>query len=391
MKQSILRGSFLVYLLIGLEIIIMISPFAAYFYFLYSPFLNLMYSNRFTGWLAEFFLPHFVFFDNLFMKVIGVVQITAFFTGIFLFLYAAIPLYYYKITKRGVVTGGIYKKVRHPQYLGFGMAGFGLLLYWPRFFILIIYLTMLFVYYLLARNEEQRMISRYPESYRAYMAKVPMFMPGGIGGKAFRYVFGGAASNGQALAVFYCITIIVCSGTAVLLRQYSVNSMKLEEINGLSVISVLPERDVSVRKVVEGLISEGKVKTRIEKEGVTLAYFMPSDYFLMALVTDLERLYPPDFEKSSEEGTVKRFFKIFINYTKMQVGIYPEPHPLKRIIFVSVRDENGRLLKGRDVFRLGARRYPAFHVDMDAASGRIFSIQDLKPRNKWGDIPMPVF
>jgi hypothetical protein len=118
---------------------------------------------------------------------------------------------------------------------------------------------------------------------------------------------------------------------------------------------------------------------------------MPSDFFLMALVTDLERLYPPDFEKPAGGSTVTRFFKIFVNYTKMQIGIYPEPHPLKRIIFVSVRDAHGRPLKGQEVFRLGAKRYAAFHIDMDTNSGQILSIQDLKPRHKWGKVPMPVF
>jgi protein-S-isoprenylcysteine O-methyltransferase Ste14 len=391
MKGFILKGSFLVYLLIGFEILIMISPFAVYFYSFYSPVLNLMHSSRLTRWLAEFFLPHFVFFPDLPMKAIGVVQIAAFLAGMFLFLYAAVPLYYCKFTKRGVVTGGIYEKIRHPQYLGFGIAGFGLLLYWPRFFILLLYFTMLFVYYLLARNEEQRMMSRYPDSYEAYMAKVPMFLPGDIGGKAFRFFFGRTSSKRLAIALLYGITIILCSGAALLLRQYSVNKVKLEEINGLSAISVLPESAASMRKVVQMIVSEGEVTARIERANATLAYLMPSDFFLMALVTDLERLYPPDFEKPAGGSTVARFFKIFVNYTKMQIGIYPEPHPLKRIIFVSVRDAHGRPLKGQEVFRLGAKRYAAFHIDMDTNSGQILSIQDLKPRHKWGKVPMPVF
>lgn len=391
MKRFFLRGSFLVYLLIGLEILIMISPFAAYFYAFYSPVLNLMHSSRFTRWMAEFFLPHFVFLDDFLMKAIGAVQITAFFSGMLLFFYAAAPLYYRKFTRKGVVTGGIYEKIRHPQYLGLGIAGFGLLLYWPRFFILIMYLAMLFVYYLLARNEEQRMISGWPDSYRAYMAEVPMFLPGEAGGRAFRFFFGRRSAKPSAIAALCGIMIILSIGAAMLLRRHSVNSIRLDEINDVSVISVLPDSDASEKNVVRALVSEGQVKTRIEKEMATLAYLMPSDYFLMALVTDLPRLYPPDFEKPAEGGTVNRFFRIFMSYTKFQLGIYPEPHSLKRIIFVSVRDETGRPLKGKEVFRIGARRYAVFHVDLDLENGRIISIQDLKPRHKWGEVPMPVF
>jgi protein-S-isoprenylcysteine O-methyltransferase Ste14 len=390
MKRLILKSSFFIYLLIGLEIFIMISPFAVYFYSVYSPVLNLMQSFWFTRWLTEFFLPHFVFLDDLFMKAIGVVQITALLGGLVLFLYAAIPLYYCKFTRRGVATGGLYDLLRHPQYLAFGIAGFGLLLYWPRFFILLIYVTMLFVYYLLARNEEQRMLSQYPESYKAYMARVPMFLPGEIGKKVFASLFGRMSSKGKGLAALYCVTLVLCVVAALLLRQYAVHAVKIEEASAVSVIRVLPEGD-AFEKTLQPLLADNDLQARIKTEKVTLAYVMPSDFFLMALVTDLERLYPPEFEKPDGGSTTKRFFKIFFTYSEMQLGIHPEPHPLKRIIFVSVRDEQGRPLRGKDAFRLGAKRYAVFHVDMDAASGRILSIQDLKPRNKWGEVPMPVF
>jgi hypothetical protein len=142
---------------------------------------------------------------------------------------------------------------------------------------------------------------------------------------------------------------------------------------------------------MRSVLANQEIAKRTASGDVTLAYIMPSDFFLMALVTDLERLYPPDFERPAGGNTIKRFFKIFMTYTEMQVGIYAEPHPLKRVIFVSVKDADGRLLNGRDVFRIGARRYPVFHVDLNAQSGEIVSIQDLKHRHKWGTMAMPVF
>lgn len=391
MKRFILKSSFFIYLLIGLEILIMISPFAAYFYSFYSPVLNLLNASPFTRWLTEFFLPHFVFVDDVLMKPIGAVQIAAFFGGMFLFLYAAVPLYYCKFAGKGVATRGIYERIRHPQYLGLGIAGFGLLLYWPRFFILLIYITMLFVYYLLARDEERRMIASYPDSYKTYMARVPMFLPGEPGGRLFRFLFAGRSFRGRYKAALFGITVLLSIGAAMLLRQFSVNTIKLEEINGVSAISVLPESDANIRNIVQSLLSTGSVRAKIQKEKVTHAYLMPSDFFLMALVTDLERLYPPEFERPAGGNTIKRFFYIFFTYTKMQLGIYSEPHLLKRIIFVCVRDEQGHPVKGKEGLRLGVKRYAAFHVDMDTGSGKILSIQDLKPGHKWGEAPMPGF
>lgn len=77
-----------------------------------------------------------------------------------------------------------YSKIRHPQYLFLAISGFGLMLYWPRFIILVLYITMLFVYYLLARNEEWRMKGEQPEAYERYMARTPGVLPRRAGRQA---------------------------------------------------------------------------------------------------------------------------------------------------------------------------------------------------------------
>src|SRR5210317_141356 len=157
------------YLLIGLEIIIMISPFAAYFYAGYGPFLNTLYAFPATAWLTGFFLPHAVISQSDLLNFINSFGRSLFSLGIIAFLIGAIQVYTAKIRRKGVVTGILYRWIRHPQYLFLAIAGLGLLLFWPRFFILILYASMLFIYYLLARHEEQRMLVKHGESYRVYM------------------------------------------------------------------------------------------------------------------------------------------------------------------------------------------------------------------------------
>ena len=56
-----LLASTVAYILIVVEIIIMISPFALYFYSVYGPVLNFFSSAPSLGWLTEFFLPHMTF------------------------------------------------------------------------------------------------------------------------------------------------------------------------------------------------------------------------------------------------------------------------------------------------------------------------------------------
>ncbi|MFN3481182.1 MAG: methyltransferase family protein [Thermodesulfovibrionales bacterium] len=390
MKRLLLKGSFIAYLLIGLEIFIMISPFAAYFYTLYSPIINFLYASKYTSWLTEFFLPHFVFIDNPVIKFIGMLQFLTFFSGIALFFYAAIPLYYSKFMKKGIVTKGIYCRIRHPQYLGLGIAGFGLLLYWPRFLILLTYVTMLFVYYLLARNEEQRMISKYGKGYKDYMDSVPMFLPKNIGEKIFNLVFGNLKSKTIAIVVLYLFIVLTSTGVALLLRNYSISILNMKKIDGLSVITVLPMDINKLENIIKPILERDETRKIMEDKKASLAYVMPSDFFLMAILTDLERLYPIEFEKPSGGNTVTRFFRIFISYTKFQMGMYPEEHGLKRIIFVSVRDRDNKYSGSKSIFSLGAKRYPVFHMDIDE-NGKIIFVKALKPGHKWGDIPMPVF
>jgi protein-S-isoprenylcysteine O-methyltransferase Ste14 len=190
-NKNVIRGSVAVfYLLIGLEIIIMVSPFAAYFYAAYGPLLNFLYAYPATAWLTGFFLPHAVVSKSALLNFTNSFGHILFSLGIIAFLLGAIQIYSAKFRRKGVVTGWLYRWIRHPQYLFLAIAGLGLMLFWPRFFILMLYISMLFVCCLLARYEEQQMLAQHGESYGAYVRHTAMFIPGEPGGKIFsRFVW----------------------------------------------------------------------------------------------------------------------------------------------------------------------------------------------------------
>ena len=143
-NRLLLLGTTLAYFMVALEVLFMITPFALYFYGVYGPILEFLSSHRLTAWTTEFFLPHMVFVSDPFLVGLSYLQIL-FVAGLLLFFTAAIPLYYGRLTGRGVVSFGFYSRIRHPQYLFLAISGFGLLLYWPRFIVLIFFVTMLFV------------------------------------------------------------------------------------------------------------------------------------------------------------------------------------------------------------------------------------------------------
>jgi len=71
----LLAATGIAYLLIGIEIIIMISPFALYFYAVYGPILHFLTSSSLTRWTTEFFLPHMVFLDDPLILFISYLQV----------------------------------------------------------------------------------------------------------------------------------------------------------------------------------------------------------------------------------------------------------------------------------------------------------------------------
>ena len=59
-NRSLTPLAWTAYLLIGVEILYMISPFALYYYGTYGPSLNFLHQWPATAWLTGFFLPHYV-------------------------------------------------------------------------------------------------------------------------------------------------------------------------------------------------------------------------------------------------------------------------------------------------------------------------------------------
>ena len=77
-----------------------------------------------------------------------------------------------------LVTDGLYRFVRHPQYTGLFIALFGEgVVHWPTLFSVGLFPVIVFAYYMLARKEERQVLAEFGETYRTYQQRVPMFIP----------------------------------------------------------------------------------------------------------------------------------------------------------------------------------------------------------------------
>ena len=77
----------------------------------------------------------------------------------------------------GLVTSGIYRYIRHPQYTGIFLIITGWMFRWLNPTILIMYPILLILYYRLARREEKHVLKEYGDTYIKYKESTPMFFP----------------------------------------------------------------------------------------------------------------------------------------------------------------------------------------------------------------------
>lgn len=399
-SRWLILGTTLAYCLIGIEIIIMISPFALYFYSVYAPILHALAASPLTSWSTEFFLPHMVFVADPLVNIISYLQVLLV-VGLVLFLSAAVPLYYGRFTGKGVVQASFYSKIRHPQYLFLAISGFGLMLYWPRFIILIMYVTMLFVYYLLARNEEWRMKHEAPETYEQYMANTPMFFPGQPGKLIFRTLFGWIQPKWLGIFVAYLASLVVAVGLAFAVRTHTIEVLpKVVAEDSLTLVSVFPRPQAELVSLYKTVQANDEARDLIRQRKANVAYVMPGDFFLTSLVTDQDRRFSDDMIERFPEilewhqhkfsGGLGKFFRIFYNFVRT-LGTVETDYNIERLVFVRVTDKAGQPVSPGEMFDVGLKRMPVLLVDVGAQNHRVQSVLSTSDSHKWGRVPMPTF
>ncbi len=155
-------------LFVILEPIWMLLPFAG---FLYGSVLHIQTLNRnpSTAWLTHFVFP------VLTGGWLGPVLVAI---GFLLFCIGAGQIYTAKIRRSGLVTGGLYRFVRHPQYIALTLFGIGILLTWGRRITFIAFFFMMFLYYYLAKSEERTCIRLFGDAYERYREHTSFIIPG---------------------------------------------------------------------------------------------------------------------------------------------------------------------------------------------------------------------
>lgn len=394
-SRAVFNSAIVLYFIIALEVLIMISPFAGFFYSVFNPFLLETAKYPATRWLSAFYLPHMVLPQDWFLQFVRVMGSVMFVLGAVIFLACAAQIYIAKLTKKGAVHGGLYSFIRHPQYLALGMAGLGLAILWPRFLTVVLWLVMIFVYYALAKDEERRMLKAHKETYDPYMKKTGMFMPKGIEKLL-------APSSRIGNAALACGLVGFFLGGAFLLRAYTINTLTLwTKAGNVTAIAILPEDGFKMDHRMGDILSLPEVQKRIRDNKHYLVYFLPRDYIMQGMIADTGgqwKLYEQHHSISMITDWIFHPFRhLREGHHAMRGGMHP-PHQngsgmgdglVRRLIFLSIEDVE--VNSPADLFSINALRVPQFMVDVDVHNLKLIDIKDLPHGSGWGTVPTPVF
>jgi protein-S-isoprenylcysteine O-methyltransferase Ste14 len=408
-------ASIILFVIVAFEIMIMISPFAFFFYSVFNPIFNWLGQFPATRWLTSFFLPHMILPPTLFLKTIRIAGSAFFIIGALLFIVCALQVYLGKLFKWGIADKGLYRYIRHPQYLALGIWGIGMAILWPRFIVLASLSVMFVLYYFLAKNEEERMLNLYGESYEKYMSNKGMFLPKAVEG-CFSFMNHVVPKTSLRYAVVSMMIVIIVIGSGFILRTITLHSLPFESNTNITMVSLLPEdigRNANAVQTILNGERTGTIKLSADKD--YLAYLMPADYIMQGMIANTGG----EFHLYKQHNTVAMIVE-WVLHPFEHLRASPSFHMAKirnvdpaiarrhhcplgindpamdcntcsyrRVIIDEVKNDSGNHLSGRALFSFGTTRTPRYAIDLNTQTGAIVNIVAVEKATAWANVPTP--
>jgi protein-S-isoprenylcysteine O-methyltransferase Ste14 len=370
--RTIKTSAWFFYTLIVLEILFMVSPFAAYYYSIYATPLNALQESQFTAWLTMYLLPHFAYSDSWLANVLILISWPLILAGAVLFVFGFCQIYWSKLMSRGAVEAGLYRFIRHPQYVALAVIGLGSSLYWSRFIVVIAFVSMLCLYYFLARVEERICLTKFGDSYREYLERTGMFLPRRWEAQWRSLDWRLPEVRWRRVTVvagLYAAVLSLTIGGAYLLRNHVIASMHTD----------VDESQVTVYLAPVGLQTRTRVAEILGDSGLQadIIYVAPSSWQIpeLGLIAStpgreggsMDELFHP-----TTHGNALSFAEDRLNVVLAQATYATDdPHRI------------GRLSKALNV-------RPITFASLDLAGGQIVELRDASD-SQWAGIPVPTF
>jgi protein-S-isoprenylcysteine O-methyltransferase Ste14 len=394
-------GAILVLGIAAAELLIMVSPFAGLFFtsLRYESLLGVLSQSRLTAWLDGFFLNHSVVTTSPVLEGQRWIGRYLFALGIWGFVISALQVYGNKIFRRGIARGLLYRFVRHPQYLCLAVAGWGLLTKWPRFLLLGVWVTMLFLYAGLARFEEFRMTARFGDAYEQYKASKGAFLPGSPVHRLFETTFGKLRPRflGWGAAYVVCMVLAFSTGFGLLAMTRASSAIVFKPDHHMVVISTWPKPDRWMHEAVDTALQDERVSDRLDEARrgspvvVTILppqYAMQGMYYKRGPNTDhtMQGLNLQRLRRIAQRHLLP--FKGF--FWKTFMGVDPEDYRPVKIVFSRAEKPYKATLPLSESLDAGVLTTPLVVASFLPSTKKVFGVTVPLPQNIWGpQVVMP--
>ena len=283
LDKSLRTSVWLAYIIVVFEILYMISPFAFLYYSIYAVPLKFFQISPLTSWLTTNILPHFTYQRSVFISILNMLSWPLITIGLILFLVGFFQIYWAKLRHKGSVSQGLYKYVRHPQYIALAITGLGTAIYWSRFIVFLMYATMLFLYYYLAKQEEKICLQKFGQSYKDYTEKTGMFVPKSLEARLPKIPSILPKTGVKRLAVMaliFCVYISTMAGFGFLMKDYALSKTNVCFSDYQGVISVAPLSKDQIQKVLAVISNTQRCEEELNRLNLNkrLIYILPSEW-----------------------------------------------------------------------------------------------------------------
>jgi hypothetical protein len=255
------------------------------------------------------------------------------------------------------------------------------------------------LYYLLARDEERRMVNQFDDQYRQYMVSTGMFLPRGLERAVHRLPFPHSRLLRPLLGFVLLVSAAV--GGAFSLRAYTIARLPLWSEGRITAIAILPGDSIMLEHRMADVLELPEVRSRLDQTSEPmLVYLVPRQYIMQGMIADTA----PEWRLYEHHQTLAMITDwIFHPFRHLQGGHMIMHHNMsgpsakstgggivRRLIFLRIDSLRSTCTRGL-IFGINTPRVPQFFADVDIHNLTLLDIHSLGPGTGWGHVPTPMF
>jgi len=240
------------------------------------------------------------------------------------------------------------------------------------------FVSMIFIYYLLARAEERECMEKYPETYPPYFNKTGMFFPKIFSFSKLNIRFpGNKFLYGTSILLVYAGVISITIFSAITLRDFTISKMSTAYGKDYMAVSVSYISPQITQQTINIMLEDSTVQEELSKifnEGdAKIFYVMPQSWILSELGMVAE---------SGSHNTPER--RAVSHGNPMDVA------PNKKRVIVSLAILIQETESSKILYYM-KQQIPKLYVEIDLEKGEVISISNPPNEGIYSDIPVPLF